>query len=111
MAIRGKNKKVKKANVRKPAKKAAGKKRARKEGTHVEFGMHGLGKIMSAIHDAGLGGELGEHLGPKFVKIDRRSLTSLKRFVNERPPLSGLADEINRCDCPPDDPGCVYIPG
>jgi hypothetical protein len=111
MATRAKT--SKKANVRKRAKKVAGAKRARMGATHVDFGLHGLGKIMSAIHDAGLGKELGEHLesGGQFVKMDQRSLTGIKRFVNSKPQLSNLSDAISRCDCPPDDPGCVYIPG
>jgi hypothetical protein len=89
------------------------KKPARAGGTHVNFGVHGLGKIMHQIHDAGLGDQLGQHLGPdnRFVKISRKSLTDIKSFVKSKPQLSGLADSISTCDCLPSDPGCVYIPG
>jgi hypothetical protein len=101
------------ANVRKVAKKVAGAKPARPGGTHVNFGLHGLGKIMSTIHDAGLGTQLGKHLGSNgpFVRVSRKSLAGIKSFVNSKPQLSDLADTISKCDCPPDDPGCVYIPG
>ncbi|TWB89453.1 hypothetical protein FBZ93_116172 [Bradyrhizobium macuxiense] len=114
--------KVKKAKTRKPSparkarkasKKAAPPKPARSGGTHVDFGVHGLGKIMAAIHNAGLGDELNAHLAGsgQFVKVHRKSLTAIKGFVKERPELANLAQTIGDCDCPPDDPGCVYIPG
>lgn len=97
----------------KATKKAAAAKPPRPGGTHVDFGVHGLGKIMSAIHNAGLGEELNAHLqnSEQFVKVRRTSLTAIKDFVKKRPQLSDLAETISRCDCPPDDPGCVYIPG
>jgi hypothetical protein len=89
------------------------KKPARAGGAHVDFGLHGLGKIMSQIHDAGLGEELGQHLGAdhQFVKVSQKSLAGIKSFVKLKPQLAGLADSISNCDCPADDPGCVYIPG
>jgi hypothetical protein len=101
------------ANTRNTAKKVTSAKPARPGGTHVNFGLHGLGTIMSAIHNAGLGAQLNKHLGSggQFVKVSRKSLSGIKSFVNSRPQLSDLAETINTCDCPPDDPGCVYIPG
>ncbi|WP_194456425.1 hypothetical protein [Bradyrhizobium sp. CCBAU 53421] len=113
---------VKKAKRGKPAagqkapnatKKAAKPKPARSGGTHVNFGVHGLGKIMTAVHNAGLGDELNTRLksSGQFVKVSRKSLTAIKEFVKDRPQLSNLAETIGKCDCPPDDPGCVYIPG
>ena len=110
---KAKAKKTKKATVRKAVKKVAGGKPQRTGGTHVDFGVHGLGKIMSAVHQAGLGNALNDHLkeAGQFVKVRRTSLTAIKDFVNKKPQLSGLAGEIGECDCPPDDPGCVYIPG
>lgn len=94
-------------------KKAAGDKQARPGGSHVDFGLHGLGKIMRAVHDAGLVGELDEHLGKskQFVKVSRGTLTAIRTFVNSKDKLSGLAAEIQDCDCPAWDTGCVYIPG
>ncbi|WFU54666.1 hypothetical protein QA639_34545 [Bradyrhizobium pachyrhizi] len=119
--------KVKKAKTRKPsrakkARKASKKaappkpappKPARSGGTHVDFGVHGLGKIMTAIQNAGLGDQLNAHLASsgQFVKVHRKSLAAIKHFVKERPQLANLAQTIGECDCPPDDPGCVYIPG
>lgn len=99
--------------ARKASKKAAAAKPARTGGTHVDFGLHGLGKIMSAIHEAGLGEDLSNHLesSGQFVKVRRKSLAAIKNFVDSKPQLSGLAETIGGCDCPPDDPGCVYIPG
>jgi hypothetical protein len=120
MAIKGKTgrgtktrKTAKKTRKPKKAKAAAGIKPDRVGKTRVKFGLHGLGKIMTAIHDAKLGKEFGEHLGPEgvFVKLDRQSLENIKVFVNSKPELSDLAETVGRCDCPPDDPGCVYIPG
>ncbi|MES5486080.1 hypothetical protein QMZ05_25275 [Bradyrhizobium sp. INPA03-11B] len=114
--------KVKKAKTRKPSqarkarkasKKAAPPKPARSGGTHVDFGVHGLAKIMTAIHNAGLGDELNAHLAGsgQFLKVRRKSLTAIKDFVKDRPQLLNLSKMIGDCDCPPDDPGCVYIPG
>ncbi|MGY8663889.1 hypothetical protein Q3C01_16180 [Bradyrhizobium sp. UFLA05-109] len=99
--------------ARKVSKKAAAAKPARPGGTHVDFGLHGLGKILSAIHKAGLGEDLSDHLesSGQFVKVRRKSLTAIKDFVDSKPQLEGLAKAIGGCDCPPDDPGCVYIPG
>jgi hypothetical protein len=98
-----------KTNIR----KVPGGKPARAGGTHVDFGIHGLGKIMSAVHDAGLGDKLNDHLksSGQFVTVSRKSLRGIKEFVNSNKKLSDLAGEINECDCSPDDPGCVYIPG
>ncbi|MCP3392394.1 hypothetical protein NLM27_26980 [Bradyrhizobium sp. CCGB12] len=106
-------KKVRKAKTRKVAKKALGGKPARPGGTHVDFGLHGLGRIMRAVHDAGLVGELDQHLGKsgQFAKVSRKTLTEIKTFVASKEKLSGLAEEIDKCDCPAWDPGCVYIPG
>ncbi|QOZ36372.1 hypothetical protein XH92_35895 [Bradyrhizobium sp. CCBAU 53421] len=68
---------------------------------------------MAAVHNAGLGDELNAHLedSGQFVKVSRKSLTAIKNFVKKKPELSDLAETISDCDCPPDDPGCVYIPG
>ncbi|MCK1658597.1 hypothetical protein [Bradyrhizobium sp. 151] len=110
MAVKAK---VRKAKARKVAKKAAGSKPARPGATHVDFGLHGLGKIMRAVHEAGLTGELDNHLGKskQFAKVSRKTLTEIKTFVNSKEKLSDLAKEINECDCPAWDTGCVYIPG
>jgi hypothetical protein len=108
-----KAKKGLKAKARK-VKKAADSKPTRPGGTHVDFGLHGLGKIMRAVHDAGLVGELDEHLGKsrQFAKVSRKTLTGIRTFVNsKKEKLPGLAEEISECDCPAWDPGCVYIPG
>ncbi|MGY3443228.1 hypothetical protein [Bradyrhizobium sp. USDA 4473] len=99
--------------ARKAARTGAAPKPARAGGAHVDFGVHGLGKIMSAIHNAGLSEELNAHLrdSGQFVKVRRKSLTAIKEFVKDKPQLINLARTIGECDCPPDDPGCVYIPG
>jgi hypothetical protein len=116
MAVKAKKgskaKKSGKPKARK-VKKAAGGKPLRPGGTHVDFGLHGLGRIMRAVHDAGLVGELDEHLGKskQFAKVSRKTLTAIRTFVNSKDKLSGLTAEINDCDCPASDPGCVYIPG
>ena len=109
-ANKGKKSKPKARKV----KKARGGKPARPGGTNVDFGLHGLGRIMLAVHEAGLVGDLDKHLGKskQFAKVSRGTLTEIKTFVNSnRDKLSGIANEIDDCDCPPDDPGCVYIPG
>jgi hypothetical protein len=128
MATRAKKKRsvvTRKPKKAKTTKKAKAAKKAKKAGTvpvakperagetHVDFGLHGLGKIMTAIHDAKLGKDFGDHLGPDgvFVKLDRQSLENIKVFVDSKEELAELAEHIRTCDCPPDDPGCVYIPG
>ncbi|WFU19935.1 hypothetical protein [Bradyrhizobium sp. CB3481] len=116
MAVKAKKgskaKKARKTKARKVKKVAVGKP-ARPGGTHVDFGLHGLGKIMRAVHDAGLVDKLNDHLGKprQFAKVSRKTLTEIKTFVNSEKKLSGLAEEIDKCDCPAWDPGCVYIPG
>jgi hypothetical protein len=108
-----KAKMVKKVKKAKKAKRAVAQNPQRVGGTHVDFGLHGLGKIMTAIHDAKLGAAFGEHLGPAgvFVKLDHQRLKDIKVFVDSKPELAELAEHIRKCDCPPEDPGCVYIPG
>jgi hypothetical protein len=108
-----KAKSTRKTKTQKPAKKTVKAKSPATTPGHVKFGLHGLGKILSAIHEAGLGEELGNHLkaDTRFVQVRRKSMKSIKDFVNNKPELSGLADAMNRCDCPAWDPGCVYYPG
>ncbi|MGY4473713.1 hypothetical protein [Bradyrhizobium sp. USDA 3364] len=116
-----KAKKMRKANARKAkavnarkVKKAAPDKPARAGGTHVDFGLRGLGRILHAVHGAGLADELDEHLksSGQFAKLSRKTLTGIKTFVNSRSDkLSEMAGELDDCDCPPWDTGCVYIPG
>jgi hypothetical protein len=95
---------------RKPAKKA-GLKPARTGGSHVSFGLHGITKIMKKIHEAGLESEFDKAMGhdDKFVKVQRKSLTKIKEFVASRPELTDVATEMKNCDCPPNDPYCIYI--
>ena len=60
---------------------------------------------------AGLGPEFNEVLkhDDKFVKVHRESLKKIKEFVASKPQLSDLSEEIGKCDCPPNDPYCIYI--
>ena len=97
--------------ARRPATKAAAKKRARAGGSHVSFGVHGMSRIVKAISDAGLESQFNDAVGTddKFVRVQRKSLRNIKEFVASRPELTGLAQEINDCDCPPGDPYCIYI--
>jgi hypothetical protein len=96
---------------RRSATKAAAKKPARAGGSHVSFGLHGMTKIVKAISDAGLESEFNEAVGhdDKFVKVQRKSLRNIKEFVASKPELTDLAREMNECDCPPNDPYCIYI--
>jgi hypothetical protein len=109
-----KNYKAVAAKGREPAKQAAPKKPARTGGSHVKFGLHGMAKIMQKVHEAGLGSEFNEALDElghdkKFVKVQPKSLQMIKEFVASKPKLASLAAEMGDCDCPPDDPGCIYI--
>jgi hypothetical protein len=63
------------------------------------------------IHEAGLDSEFNEELKheDKFVKVQRKSLEKIKEFVASKPELADLAEEIRTCDCPPNDPYCIYI--
>ncbi|WP_439373052.1 hypothetical protein [Bradyrhizobium sp. DASA03120] len=92
-----------------PAKVA--KKASRPGGSHVSFGVHGMKEIMKKIKDAGLESELNQTLDADdlFVKVQRKSLTKIKDFINSKEELSNLSEETRRCDCPPDDPYCIYL--
>jgi hypothetical protein len=96
---------------RQSVKKAAGKKPARAGGSHVSFGLHGLTTIMKNVHEAGLERELDKELkrDDKFVRVSRESLRTIKEFVASRPELAQLHEQMQRCDCPPDDHYCIYI--
>jgi hypothetical protein len=96
---------------RKAAKKVAVKKSARAGGSHVNFGLHGVTRIMKPIHEAGLESEFDKAMGPdhSFVKVQRKSLDKLRSFVASKPQLAPVAREIEHCTCDPDDPYCIYI--
>jgi hypothetical protein len=96
---------------RQPTKKVVIKKRKRAGASHVNFGIHGIAKIVSNVHKAGLGPDLDTALGhdDKFVKIKRTSLAKIKNFVASKPELASLSAETQHCDCSPDDPYCIYI--
>ena len=114
-------KKSAKKTARKSAKSAVVAKRRNpprkvvaKEGagvSHVSFGLHGIAKIVTAVHEAGLGSELHAALGHdhSFVQVPKKSLGKIKDFVASKPQLAPLHAEMTRCDCPPDDPYCIYI--
>jgi hypothetical protein len=73
-----------------------------------------MAKIMQKVHEAGLGSEFNEALDKlghdkKFVKVQPKSLQKIKEFVASKPKLASLAAEMGDCDCPSDDPGCIYI--
>ena len=36
-------------------------------------------------------------------------LKKIKAFVASKPELTSLAQDIQHCNCPPDDPYCIYI--
>lgn len=93
------------------AKQAAAKKPARAGGSRVSFGVHGMARIMKAVHEAGLANQFDEAMGhdDKFVKVQRKSLTKIKEFITSEPKLAGFAKEMQRCDCDPSDPYCIYI--
>lgn len=96
---------------RRTTKKAPVGKPARAGGPVVSFGLHGITRIMKRIHEAGLESELDKHLqhDEKFIKVQRKSLAAIKEFIATKPELADLARETQHCDCPSDDPGCVYI--
>jgi len=99
------------AKSRQSAKKAAAKKPARAGGSHVSFGVHGMTRIVKAVSEAGLESEFNRAIGhdDKFVRVQRKSLKNIKGFVASKPELADLAREMRQCDCPPDDPYCIYI--
>jgi hypothetical protein len=79
--------------------------------SHVSFGVHGMTKIVRAVKEAGLESDFNEAIehDDKFVKMRRKSLESIRDFVESKPGLADLAREMRQCDCPPDDPYCIYI--
>jgi hypothetical protein len=93
------------------AKKAAVKKSARVGGSHVSFGLHGMTAIMKGISEAGLEPEFNKAMrhDDKFVKVQRESLRNIKEFVASKPELAHLAEKMQKCDCDPTDPYCIYI--
>jgi hypothetical protein len=96
---------------RQSAKKPAAKKPARAGGSHVSFGVHGMTNIVKAVSRAGLESEFNKALkhDEKFVRIPRKSLAKIKKFVASKPKLGALHRQMQQCDCPPDDPYCIYI--
>ena len=55
--------------------------------------------------------EFNEAVGDdhQFVQVQRKSLQKIKKFVASKPELSSLHTEMLECDCPPNDPYCIYI--
>jgi len=96
---------------RSSAKKTAAKKRVRPGGSHVSFGLHGMREIVHTIREAGLERQFNAALGhdDKFVRVRRKSLRTIKEFVESKPKLASLAVAMGRCDCDPNDPYCIYI--
>jgi hypothetical protein len=111
VAVRKTSKSATATKGRQVAKKAKAKKPARPGGSHVSFGLHGLTTIMKTVHEAGLERELDKELkrDDKFVRVSRDSLRTIKEFVASRPELAQLHNQIQGCDCPPDDHYCIYI--
>jgi hypothetical protein len=89
----------------------AATKPTRPGGSHVSFGLHGITEIMKKVHEAGLQSEFDKAVGHdhQFVRVQRESLRKIKEFVASKPQLTGLARDIQKCDCPSWDPYCIYI--
>jgi hypothetical protein len=98
------------AGGKKSAKRAAAKPRGG-SGSHVSFGLHGIRKIMGKVRSAGLESEFNKNMGDdhQFVQIHRSTLQKIKKFAASRPELADLHQEMDECDCPPDDPYCIWI--
>ena len=94
-----------------PTKKAPAKKQSRSGGSHVSIGLHGMNEIIQKIKGAGFEGELNQALDRDdlFVKVQRKSLRKIKEFIDSKEELSELSEETAGCDCPPDDPYCIYL--
>jgi hypothetical protein len=91
--------------------KAAQKKPRPSDASHVEFGAHGLAHILNVVKAAGLTEEFNKHVGKAgtFVRVRRTGLKSIKQFVDSRPQLAELSDRMGHCNCPPNDPDCIYF--
>ena len=92
--------------------KSAGRKKPRAgDAQHVEFGAHGLARILNAVKAAGLTAEFNKHVGKAgtFVRLRRTGMASIKEFVDSKPQLAGLSKQMGSCNCPPDDPDCIYF--
>jgi hypothetical protein len=99
------------AKGRQSATKAAAEKPARAGVSHVSIGLHGMTNIVKKVHEAGLEPEFNQALehDDKFVMVQRKSLTKIKEFVASKPELADFLKEMEKCDCPPNDPYCIYI--
>jgi hypothetical protein len=106
--------KVSKARVvvkRSRSPKKAAKKSSRRGGSHVSIGLHGMKEIMQKIKDAGFEGELIQKLDSDdlFVNVQRKSLRKIKDFIDSKEELRELSGETASCNCPPNDPYCIYL--
>lgn len=96
---------------RKSAPKKQVKKARRRGGAHVSMGVHGMKEILEKIKSAGLEEELNKVLDKDdlFVRVQRKSLNNLRDFIHATPELSELQTITRSCNCPPDDPYCIYL--
>jgi hypothetical protein len=121
-------KKVKKTTKAKKTKKASRKMSARADAargaspkkvakkpragrSHVSFGLHGMKEILERIKGAGLEKALNAKLKSDdlFAKVQKTSLTKLKAFIDSNAELSSLSQDTSTCNCPPNDPYCIYL--
>lgn len=104
-------KSAKRTKGRRSSSPAAATKRARAGRSHVKFGVHGMTSIVNAVSKAGLESEFNKALGhdDKFVRVPRKSLAKIKDFVTSKPVLAKFAEKMQKCDCDPNDPYCIYI--
>jgi hypothetical protein len=105
------SRKASKVVKRSKSAKMAATKPSRPGGSHVSIGLHGMKEIMQKIKDAGLEDELNKRLDSDdlFVTVQRKSLRNLKDFIDSKNELSELSTETARCNCPPNDPYCIYL--
>lgn len=103
------------AEAAKPRPTAAGAtamKQARAgDADHVSFGIHGMARILNAVKDAGLESKFNEEVGKSgtFVKVSREGMKNIHKFVHSNTELASVAGEMSDCDCPPNDPYCIYF--
>jgi hypothetical protein len=86
-------------------------KKARAGGSNVSFGLHGMREILERIKRAGLEEALNEHMDSNdlFAKVQQSCLYKLKTFIDSNKALATLSNDTSTCNCPPNDPYCIYL--
>jgi hypothetical protein len=104
-------KKAKRKVARKPARNKATK-NIKGRGDSVRVGLHGLGKILRAIHSAPgtVQKDFEKKMGRAHVELNPKTAAMIKAFAKDKLPGHPVTAEMFQepCDCDPvTDPFCI----